>query len=601
MGATCGTVNVPIDRKRPELGEIGIYFELYPHFGPGPAESAILAKAGPGVTTTGLRWWFVPSQFAVNRDKHDILLIDDRGRGMSGTIDCPDLQHGTAPFNQSVAKCGAQLGDAASRYGTGDIAQDTDDVRAALGYDKVDYYGTSYGAVDVAAYATRFGQRVRSLVLDSPLLIPTEEFAFERYRTAASPRMIRLVCERSPNCAMDHPFPDLELNALIWSLRLHPIEGDAFDANGNLKHVRVDEGNLLTHIVINPLGNMTNIGEVLAAAAALRRGDLKPLLRLEAEGYWSVESDSGDAAFASQGAKAATMAADFRVPWNWHTPIWEREEAYSRALAKLSPTWFWPFSKQAATRPEIDFIHGYLNWEEPSQFASVLPSHPTFPNVPTLVLAGDLDNWCPLEEARKVAAQFPGSTYIRIPETGHSTAALSQCAFGLVSRFIETLEPGDLSCTAAPEVVWPAVGRFPTAASQAYPATIDPLGNNEIGLAERRVVTVAVATAIDALQRSLLGFGDGVGLRGGTFHTDFGPPWNTVLTNSIFARDVAVNGTVIWGTDRSFLADLTVAGSGTAGGSLHVEGTWQAPGPVGNFKVSGTLGGKQVSVLVPEA
>jgi len=49
------------------------------------------------------------------------------------------------------------------------------------------------------------------------------------------------------------------------------------------------------------------------------------------------------------------------------------------------------------------------------------------------------------------------------------------------------------------------------------------------------------------------------------------------------------------------VADLTVSGTGTAGGNLHVEGTWEAPGPVGNFTISGTLGGRQVAVLVPEA
>jgi len=47
--------------------------------------------------------------------------------------------------------------------------------------------------------------------------------------------------------------------------------------------------------------------------------------------------------------------------------------------------------------------------------------------------------------------------------------------------------------------------------------------------------------------------------------------------------------------------DLTVSGTGTAGGTLHVEGTWEAPGPVGKFKVSGALGGRQVALLVPEA
>ena len=40
---------------------------------------------------------------------------------------------------------------------------------------------------------------------------------------------------------------------------------------------------------------------------------------------------------------------------------------------------------------------------------------------------------------------------------------------------------------------------------------------------------------------------------------------------------------------------------GRAGGTLHLEGKWQASGPVGQFTVSGTLGGRQVAVLIPEA
>ena len=112
----------------------------------------------------------------------------------------------------------------------------------------------------------------------------------------------------------------------------------------------------------------------------------------------------------------------------------------------------------------------------------------------------------------------------------------------------------------------------------------------------------AVAAATDALQRSTIGSGNGVGLRGGTFQTAFGANGQTTtLTNCAFASDVIVNGTVVWGSDFSFVADLTVSGPGTAGGSLHVEGTWHAPGPVGNFKVSGTLGGRRVAVLIPEA
>jgi hypothetical protein len=128
-----------------------------------------------------------------------------------------------------------------------------------------------------------------------------------------------------------------------------------------------------------------------------------------------------------------------------------------------------------------------------------------------------------------------------------------------------------------------------------------PSAPTRSGLPKRKVVTVAMAADTDVLQRSTIAFGgDGVGLRAGTFHTDYDAAWTTTLTGCAFATDLTVTGTITWGANNLFVADLTVNGSGTAGGTLHVEGSW-VPRPVGKFKVPGMLGGKQVAVLVPEA
>jgi hypothetical protein len=115
LGAMCGKLPVPLERQHPQGRKIKIYFELYLHTNSGPAESAILANpGGPGASTTGLRA-IALALFGGNLDQHDLLLIDDRGRGLSAPIDCEDLQHGTAPFAQAEADCAAQLGDTASR------------------------------------------------------------------------------------------------------------------------------------------------------------------------------------------------------------------------------------------------------------------------------------------------------------------------------------------------------------------------------------------------------------------------------------------------------------------------------------------------------
>ena len=135
VGAVCGYLPVPLDWNHPRGAEIQIFFELFPHSNPGPAESAILANfGGPGIGTTTTETFFASQiLFWSNLDAHDLLLIDDRGTGLSSTIDCADLQHDLTTLDQEIASCAAQLGNGASRYSSGDIARDVEAVRAALG------------------------------------------------------------------------------------------------------------------------------------------------------------------------------------------------------------------------------------------------------------------------------------------------------------------------------------------------------------------------------------------------------------------------------------------------------------------------------------
>jgi hypothetical protein len=171
----------------------------------------------------------------------------------------------------------------------------------------------------------------------------------------------------------------------------------------------------------------------------------------------------------------------------------------------------------------------------------------------------------------------------------------------------------DSTCAQLPGTVRPVIGRFPLLATKARPADVDAGGGNEIGLEERKVAAVAVATITDALQRGLVGGSRyGAGLRGGSFAVLWGPQLTLTLFNCAFTTDVWVSGLVTWAHadifgSRGFLpayrpltADLVVNGPGTVGGTLHVAGSWLSNDPDGRFSVTGALGGKQVAVLVPE-
>jgi hypothetical protein len=270
---------------------------------------------------------------------------------------------------------------------------------------------------------------------------------------------------------------------------------------------------------------------------------------------------------ATQGDYAATLCVDASEPWDWSTPILERQEQFTNAVSELPTDFFAPFSRVAGTSLGVSYKKQCLWWQKPTPSSPVTPEHPTYPYVPTLVLSGDMDVLVPTEEVCEVAALSPESTFLSVAEAGHVAATRTLCSADLQAQFFETLQVGDTSCTKTPETVWPALGRFPLIAANALPAEIDPSGANRVDPPERRVVTVVVATAIDALKRSTIGISNGVGLRSGTFTS------TTILSNCSFASDVIVNGTVTWGSDMSFVADLTVSGAGLSEGSLHIAGT----------------------------
>jgi pimeloyl-ACP methyl ester carboxylesterase len=608
--SVCGFVRVPLDRKHPQGQKIGIYFEQYFHSNAGPAVSAIMVNlGGPGSSTTDSRDYFQFGLFAANMDAHDLLLVDDRGRGQSGAIDCPELQHGGTDFATAEKDCAAQLGAAASRYGSGDIAEDMNDVRAALGYNLIDYLGASWGGADAIAFATRHPEHVRSLVLDSPVGPPVviPYTARQSLEAHSIPLVITNLCARSLLCAPDHPHPTVELSALIQAVRAHPVEGNSHDASGNPLHVRVDERTLLDFTLYQSAlhGNYTTQNEVLAAYDSLKQGDAVPLLRLAAEGLFTIDPlDYGDPTGFSLGAFYATGCSDVGESFAWSDTVSGRMESYNEDIATLSNDYFAPFSKTVGG----DIRYSSLGmqcfwWQKPTPSSPIAKHNAVYPPVPTLVLAGDIDDQLPAAANKAVADLFPNRTFVPVANSRHETTGWTSCGTELANRMIETLSPGDTSCANTPEYYWPAVGRFPLLARSARPAAADSSGTNRIDAAERKVVSVAVATATDVLQRFYIGSGAGVGLRGGKFSSNGNayPIFKIKLTNCAFSEDVIVNGKISWNYfDGSLTSDLTVSGPGTAGGNLHVTGFWEGFGPVGYFQVNGTLAGKHVAVRVPE-
>ena len=281
--ARCGTVAVPLDRSKPASPTLPIAFQLTPHTDPGPAVSMIvISNGGPGVSNL-LSDPIWRDRLAGALKTHDLIAIDHRGIGQSAAIDCPALQHVKGNQLDAARACGTSLGAASDRYGSGDVADDVDDVRAALGVDKVDYYGVSYGGVDVRAYAYRHADHLRSAILDSPDF--STDDAFFRTLPGAMAKIAVRVCKRSPACAAGEKQPAVALRQLIARVFAKPVVGTGYDASGKPHQLKVDEAAVLGILYDNYFADpaFLNQGEIFAAARALQTGDKTPLLRLAAE------------------------------------------------------------------------------------------------------------------------------------------------------------------------------------------------------------------------------------------------------------------------------------------------------------------------------
>jgi hypothetical protein len=70
--------------------------------------------------------------FEALRERRDILIVDKRGTGTSGAIDCPPIQRGDPNDPAGIKACGAQLGARTALYRTELAVADIGGVMDAL-------------------------------------------------------------------------------------------------------------------------------------------------------------------------------------------------------------------------------------------------------------------------------------------------------------------------------------------------------------------------------------------------------------------------------------------------------------------------------------
>ncbi len=456
QGALCGFVDVPLDRKAPGAGTIPIAFELHarrnrsaPSLG-----TVVVVEGGPGGASTELRFFY--DLLGPLFDRRDLLLVDVRGTGKSRAIDCPEVQAVLSPTLEMVSACAASLGDASDLYTSPDSADDIDAVRQALGIEKLDFYGVSYGTQVGQVYAVRHGDRLRTLVLDSayPLTQRTDLFDFDRISGKALLIAVSRLCDRSFLCQKVGGNIDDRMRSLISRVRNQPVRGKSFSPiDGSKVPVTFDETALIE--ALSGYGFEPGQVEIDGAHAALRRGDAKPILRLGAEAICCFAPP--DPTLLSVGDFLAVTCTETSFPWDVADSQDVRLAKWDAAFDAIADALFAPFSVPAWREASRGGFIGLLAnpecaaWPAPNRdVPPLVPPNASRTTAPTLVMNGDLDKITPVDAALGVAGGFPNGTFVEFAGVGHGVAGSGPCAFTMIVTFMESMDPGDTSCAAEP-------------------------------------------------------------------------------------------------------------------------------------------------------
>jgi pimeloyl-ACP methyl ester carboxylesterase len=451
----CGSIKVPLDRANPGAGQTTVAYALIQHRGTRPALGTIVFNpGGPGLApVVGLaqRPELFVAIFGQLLDTHDMLLIDPRGTGRSAALHCADLSVENVPATrsallQAVRSCGRELGASARYYTSAAIADDIDAVRAKLRIRSLDLLGESYGTYLMTVYAQRHPARVRSIVLSSAFPLAFDMWA--RPSARAMRRAIALLCQRSDGrCGAERVLTDL--GVVAGRLRQHPVGYEAADGTR-----RVLDDTALAAITYDISGDRLLMGRLPGAVRSALAGDDEPLIELArfqqppplsehasseaVEGAGRASPGDGGEEFALA-MTASVICNDYPTLWNRQDSIGKRARDYQLRRRQLDPSVFAPFSPRAWTDGIFDRGNFCLRWPD----REVPPGSAgwRFPEVPVLVLSGELDANTPTEEGRAAARQFRGARVIEVPNTGHvaeDDEAANACVMALQSEFFRT-------------------------------------------------------------------------------------------------------------------------------------------------------------------
>jgi len=434
--ARCATYEVFENRAAKTGRKIPLRVAVVPALGkdrlPDPV---VFFNGGPGNSSVRVARGLAQA-LAPLRQRRDILLVDFRGTGGSAPLECPELlgsgsvQEWLDSYRPSdkVRACHERLSRTVdlAQYTTDNAVDDVDEVRAALGYPRLNLAGSSYGSRAVLVYLRRHPESVRTALLEG--VARTYDRGPLFFARTAQGALDALVAECAEDAGCAGAFPHLkdEVTAVFDRAGREPVTVGLVDSKtGEGREVRLSRSGVaqVVRYMLYESDWALEIPRLLHQAA---QGDWKPLAekavamaglgRSQApDGYYLSITCSEDVPFIRDEeiapAVAGTFLGDFRI----------RQQREACAA--------WNVPKVPA---------GYLE--------------PVASDVPVLVVNHGRDPVTPASDGEEAARTLRHSRTILVPYAGHSTDGLegTECLDALWVKLVEdgSADRLDTSCVA---------------------------------------------------------------------------------------------------------------------------------------------------------
>lgn len=436
----CGTLIVPENRDRAGGRTLRLAVAILRSSSPTPRQDPVVfLSGGPGGAFVRFTRQFADGElFRAIRAERDLVVWDQRGTGYSEPTLCPDLAGrlvgvdllpGTAERRigaavEIVAECRRRMeADNLdfSAYNSATSARDLDDLRRALGYERWNVFGASYGTRLALTAARDVPGGIRALVLDavSPTVGGVDDGPANFARTLE--RVFRQ-CEADPACRLEFPNLEAEFDALVAALDAVPLRA------------------AVSETTVFPNGEVVLDGRAFALGLfqGLYSKHFIPLVPIVMR-----EIRARNTHLLASLAEALAPDPETENPWLYYlVECYEQVPSLSSSGAadvtsrhpRYALVYDWNFG------PICEAWHG-------ERADTTLLRRPITADIPALVAAGEFDPVTPPANGRLVAEHLPRSQYVEARGMSHGTLPFTDCTRELTLAFLDDPDrPLDTVC-----------------------------------------------------------------------------------------------------------------------------------------------------------